>query len=244
MCTLTIRRTDDEVLFTMNRDERFDRGAEKTPQKWIFTNAGRPIWAPQDTDSQGTWAAVNENGDAAFLLNAYDEEQTDERAPRSRGEIIPHLLSQPDPKKALGDIHLENYAAFHLVLYVEDRLYHHSWNGHDPVSSELPQAEWVMMTSSRWNQRSVKDYRFAQYSAWLKDGAAFLGDLPAFHLQQEPGKKEWSVLMQRAQTCTRSITQISVRPEAIQMKYWPQPSGGEQKPSVIESFERRERQMA
>jgi len=104
MCTVTIRRGPEDLLVTMNRDERWTRDAERPPTLHP-AGPGRPAWmAPPDGERCGTWIGANDAGVVACLLNGYAPGDLDLFARPdvpSRGEIIPALLGYR-PEAASG----------------------------------------------------------------------------------------------------------------------------------------------
>ena len=76
------------------------------------------------------------------------------------------------------------------------------------------------------NGEAVAAWRGAEFARWREEGTAFRGAIPSFNLLQAEGKAEWSPLMERAASCTRSVTQVEAdfaRGE-IAMRHWPRES--------------------
>lgn len=70
MCTVTVHRSANRLLVTMNRDEARDRAPEVPPA--IHHNDVNWL-APSDSARGGTWIGVNDRGVVACLLNGYVE---------------------------------------------------------------------------------------------------------------------------------------------------------------------------
>jgi uncharacterized protein with NRDE domain len=69
MCTVTVLRSPERLLLTMNRDERRTRGEELAPRK--AGGGSSPAWiGPADGAKGGTWFGANDRGIMACLLNA------------------------------------------------------------------------------------------------------------------------------------------------------------------------------
>lgn len=230
MCTTTINRSQTGLLVTMSRDEARTRPPELPPMP--HQAAGLHWEGPIDPPSGGTWFGANEAGLVGCLLNGYVAEDFEVMAAgiikASRGLVIPALMACRTVREALD--YLESPAgqaltgdclSFRLVLADRERSIEYQWLVHGEASClELP-GEWVMRSSSFWNQDAVIAYREERFREWLAAGAGFRGDLPGLHLQREPGWEEWAVLMDRDFSSTRSISQVSIGPQGPRrMRYW------------------------
>ncbi|MEM9469270.1 MAG: NRDE family protein [Pseudomonadota bacterium] len=218
MCTLTIHINVGRTLVTMNRDEQRSRPVEHAPYLWEKHN----ILAPQDTKAGGTWIAMNDASLIACLLNGYRADDTD-KAFKTRGEIIPYILSQPEPSKAMRNLDYKGYGSFHLILIDHNIVKTYSWDGKDIKISEWPNQEWYFFTSSSFKQTEVQQIRRDRFKTWLEEGALFQGFLPTIHCQREDEKPAHSVLMSRDDACTKSITQFEITAKEKVYRYWPTP---------------------
>lgn len=201
----------------MNRDEARTRGAESPP---VLARADTGVcWlAPRDSDSGGTWMGLNDRGLVACLLNRYhDAEVPPPAGPHSRGELVPQVLAHATLPAARAwletSLDLQPYAPFTLVLADRWDRCALAWNGREAAWSALP-APWALVTSSFFEPARVLPWREQAFSAWLAAGAPFSGPWPAFHVLQPEGESFCAPLMSRAVSCTRSITQAVVRPDA------------------------------
>jgi hypothetical protein len=121
MCTLAVALGADRrwpVVVAANRDERLGRPAEG----WAVRAApqgGR--WAgPRDAEAGGSWIGVSDRGVVAALTNfhAPAEWYPDPRR-RSRGELVPLMLAQPDAaaaRAALAGLDPAAFNPFHLLV--------------------------------------------------------------------------------------------------------------------------------
>ncbi|MBI1289809.1 hypothetical protein GC173_01005 [bacterium] len=232
MCTLTLHRSGARQLLTFNRDERRSRAGE-LPPALSRPESGLAIAAPRDGAAQGTWIGVNSRGVAACILNGYRENDqyrhVDSTNNISRGRIIPLLLSAGGFRDVLQHIDKELdprlFLSFTLVVIGEANAIVVQWDGFENLDVRRLDAEWEMITSSSWNRDAVLEWRREAFEAWIRSGATMKGDLPALHLLQPPDLAEWSPLMARAETATRSITQVDLDPQGgrAEMLYWPVP---------------------
>lgn len=232
MCTVTLHRGANTLLLTMNRDEKRTRAPEVGPRLHRCEPTGVSWIAPLDGERSGTWAGMNSRGVAACLLNGYDPSDERRRAAGemmlSRGNLIPELLAM----RSLGEALLwlqekfapTPYASFRLLLADRQRVASVIWTGQGSPEFSAPLGEWQMFTSSSWNAAEVLPWRERHFGEWLRDGAPFAGDLPAFHLSQPEAMAEWSPLMRRDITATRSITQLAIGPgNSAVLRYWQSP---------------------
>ena len=227
MCTVTVHRSADRLLVTMNRDEARDRAPEVPPA--IHHNDVDWL-APSDSARGGTWIGVNNRGVVACLLNGYVEgdnflrEKNTES--KSRGAIIPWLMTLGGAHDirdaAITNFDPHRFMTFSLIVVQHDSLDAYLWRGGGDLLHESHQGEWTFFSSSSWKTDEVIAWRRRAFDDWREGGGAAIGALPSLHLLRPEGKHEWSPLMDRERTCTRSITQIELsglRREAV-MRYW------------------------
>lgn len=225
MCTLTVKRKDGRVLVTMNRDEKKDRVPETPPYEWLSPK----IFAPQDGKGLGTWAAINAKGQIACLLNGYQQQYLGTDVLKSRGEIIPAVLSAQEPYEAAKKMEVDKYASFDLFVIDGAELKHYSWNGQDYNHRYIDGQEWFFFTSSSWNQQSVKQARQNAYENWFEQGALIEHNLPYIHIYESADLSAYSVLMEREDARTKSITQFECHNGGKLLRYWPDPHKDKEK---------------
>lgn len=220
MCTLTIHRGSDRFLVTMNRDEKRSRISEKSPFFWKDKN----IFAPQDTQGGGTWAAINNHGVVACLLNGYSAKDADLDVQTSRGSIVPYVLGSLDPFAAAEKIKAQDYASFILYIIDDEKAYEHAWDGKTFNVYELKNTDWLFFTSSSYLQDEVKENRSEVFRGWEGRGASMVGVLPDIHILKNHEDKAFNTLMSRDDACTKSITQFEVGGAQQKIaRYWGQP---------------------
>jgi hypothetical protein len=227
MCTVTVLRGAARLLVTMNRDERRRRAEELAPR--LAGGGGRPAWiGPADSAKGGTWFGASDRGVVACLLNAYaagDLALLGRDDLPSRGGIVPSLLEHgPEQARAwLRDgLDPTPYPSFTLVVVAPGWGEAYAWRLDRGVTvSDIP-AGWSMVTSSLWRSREVVAWRQARFEEWLQAGAAEIEGVPAFNLLEAPGRREWSPLMTRPVSITRSLTQAELRAgwSLLTMRYW------------------------
>src|SRR6266700_456283 len=96
MCTLTFVANEGGYLLGMNRDEKITRG-HASPPAVVESGPSRAVY-PQDVEG-GTWMAANDGGNAFALLN-WNDVGVVHRKVRSRGCVIPSLISAASTRDA------------------------------------------------------------------------------------------------------------------------------------------------
>lgn len=234
MCSVTYLQQPGRSLLTMNRDERHERAAERPPEVVSGVSAELAIVCPFDGETQGTWIAANELGLMACILNGYRDLDRQARVGgerhRSRGGIVPMLLRRGGFAEAIAwlrnDFSPAGYPSFTLVVADGAKVVTARWEGEGELTLEWSEAGPAMFwTSSSWRAEEVLSWREREFEKWLGRGAPSAGELPEIHLLQPSGMAEWSPLMHRSYSATRSITQIARVDEArIEIRYWGRPS--------------------
>jgi uncharacterized protein with NRDE domain len=227
MCTVTVLRAGDRLLVTMNRDERRTRADELPPR--TAGGGAAPRWiGPADGDKGGTWFGANDRGMVACLLNAYEPGDValfGRADVPSRGGIIPELLSL-EPERAWRWLHSEfdpsPYPSFTLIVATVDAAGRFTWRLDAAHEIEPVSEGWTMDTSSFFMADTVLPWRQRMFNSWLESGAEEIHGVPAFNLLEVAGRREWSPLMTRPYSTTRSLTQAEIRPidGTIQLRYW------------------------
>ncbi len=229
MCTVTLSLNADELILTMNRDEQRSRGPE-------FPPALQPdgSFYPVDSATGGTWIGVNQPGVAACLLNNYraaEKMQKPQQPLSSRGLIIPEVLAHGEAEACLKFLatafNPTQYSPFNIILATNQGAFEASWDAVSPfILKPLNTADgMIMRTTSSWNSEAVCAWRAERFAEWKAESNAVNHRVLDFHRLQQPSKKQWSPLMSRTETSTRSITQmlLSFRNSQAELTYWPQP---------------------
>lgn len=245
MCMLTVHQSPEAIVATMNRDEALVRGPERPPQ--LYDTGDAPAWmAPLDSDKGGTWMGANTYGVIACLLNAYlpgESLRPDTSGKfRTRGEIIPALLQVGGAEAGLSwlreEFRPEVYPSFMLLVITSDKTLSYEWlRQGSPRVHEIDE-EWIIRSSAGWDSDEIRIWREEQFARWRAAGCENHDTLPAFHVMQDPDNVEWSPLMRREWSATRSITQACVFPAlgSVEMRYWPEPTPQSREPGAYLSI--------
>ena len=245
MCTLTVQLQRDRLLATMNRDEALTRASETPPRIHKIPGGGQWI-APHDGEKGGTWMGANTYGVVACLLNAYlpGESLLPDTSGRfrSRGELIPAVLEAGDVEAgiawATSEIDLQQYPSFNLLIFGSGIGKCLTWHKETDLVEHDINSEWTLRSSSGWDSQEVKAWRENIFANWHKSGQEMVDHLPKFHLIQEEGKEDWSPLMKRSWSATRSVTQAEVDAKSgkVVLRYWPDPHPDSKHPDVVETL--------
>lgn len=225
MCTLTWRAAAETGGYDLffNRDERHTRAAEFGPGE-RRTEGGVRYVAPVDGDHGGTWLVLNEHGVTVCLLNYYPR-GTVETGVESRGRLplrCAGCARVDDAVRELRAAEWGRYAPFHLVAVdAGGASVWMRWDGRMLHTAEAPE----FLTSSSFEPERVQAVRAARWAAWTERTPE---GLAAFQRQHDPAAGAESVLMRRADACTRSVCAVRVREGVRELRYEPM-TGGETK---------------
>lgn len=209
----------------MNRDERRSRAPEIIPR--IYEEAGVQYAAPRDGEAGGCWIAVNEYGVAGCLLNDYANVGQDDGPRPTRGEIIPRLLQYGGWSSCSGaacEFDPKAYAPFTLLLVSLHGAAVWRWKGSGEFEHEELSPGWSMLTSSSWNSEEVEAERRRAFQEWIPaQNSTPANDWPSFNLQRWPGREEWSPMMSRPSSATRSLARVAIGETRAELVHAPAP---------------------
>lgn len=227
MCTLTLiaphpahvtaNDASPILRLVMSRDELRTRPRALAPA--IHTVAARSILMPLDPTSQGTWIGINDRGIFAALLNLTEPDHlaSPPKAALSRGTIIPAILHHDTLDHACSAAQTllnDDFLPFRLLIGSLDGAYllHSRARSVEPLS--LP----LLLTSSGLGDHLVHRPRSDLFASTLaRDLSPSSQD--AFHRHIFPDQHHLSVLMDRADARTVSITTLELSPHAVTMLY-------------------------
>ena len=223
MCTVTVIQLEGGGFrLVTNRDESPDRPAATQPE-WHEGIAGsadgaRALW-PTDGLAGGTWVAAGEHGLALTLLNGNLGDRAvlpDPTRRQSRGILIPRLIGCPDAlatHDALAGFELDRFEPFRLVAADAAeglRIVESFWDGRSLQTTDLGSGPACFASSG------LGDEQVQPRIPLFAELVVAAGPTPAaqdrFHCHQWPDRPEISVLMERAEARTVSITGVEVRP--------------------------------
>jgi hypothetical protein len=222
MCTVSWLHEPRGYQLFCNRDERKTRKPAAGPR--IHRRDGVWFLAPEDGEAGGTWIGTNEFGLTLCLLNGRGSARIPER-PRSRGLLLPDLLSSVSIEEALERVDrfdLSFYAPF-TVAMLEPGCHAGlaEWNGRDRII--LPFGEpFLPLVSSSFDPDGVARSRRDQFRRQLSQTGRERGEAhQSFHRSHSPDAGPYSPCMHRADAETVSFTWVRVNALRAEWRHTP-----------------------
>lgn len=222
MCTVTILPLKPGITrLVCNRDEQRSRALALPPRH--YSNQGIDYLAPLDPESDGTWIAVNQAGLLFALLNR-SAGDCDERkiVRRSRGKILPSLQGATSIETAVDTMRrlkIYDFAPFRLVINDGHQIAELLNATNRLIVLQYPLIKPVMFTSSGLGDHLVDPLRRELFQSILGARIATEAQQNAFHRHCWADHPELSVLMNRPDAATVSITEVVMTPRLATMTY-------------------------
>jgi hypothetical protein len=218
MCTASWAPGPDGYTFCFNRDERRTRAPALDPS--VREHDGVRYLAPLDGDFGGTWIAVTAHGLSFGLLNRYQLEPVAEpEEPRSRGLLIPELVSSADlltVASRLEQIEIARYRPFTLIALAPGHAaLLAAWDGRQ-VRLQRHVAAGLLLTSSAVDEPEVAAARVQLFTSLPEITGA---SLETTHRSHVPERGARSVCMHRPDAQTRSYTRGVVTPAQVTLHH-------------------------
>jgi hypothetical protein len=224
MCTLSFLPEKDGYVVAMNRDEQRQRAAALPPA--IRRVGDVSLLYPQEPGG-GTWIGVNSHGNLLALLNWYSmgKRNLGEKS-RSRGELIPALLLEPDAgsaKRALRQFDFAGIYPFRLfgIFPAERVIREWRWDA-DQLTTKFHEWGRHHWFSSSWSDVRAEAERGSACERTWREGLAdpihWLRRLHASHIP-EPGP--YSICVHREDAATVSYTEVRWGCGQLRMRYSP-----------------------
>jgi len=174
-------------------------------------------------------AAANDAGLAATLLNLNLPDRPAERRARSRGAIIPTLMSCGDAEQAAAvarDLLPGDYEPFRLVIVDERAVFLVRSDGNRLTVDRLgsPGSGPMLFTSSGLGDHLVEPPRRDLFDEmFAAPPATWLDAQQRFHAHRWADRLPVSVRMSRDDAKTVSITELDIGDRTAAMRYWADP---------------------
>ena len=225
MCTVSWLALAGGYELFCNRDERHARKAALPPAFGV--TRGVRFVAPTDGEAGGTWIGVNEYGLTLCLLNRYaDGEAPDAREFRSRGLLLPDLLSRTDTTgvlRAAAGADLSRFPPFTLLALAPGPAASVvSWTGRRLLAAADDSDSPMPLTSSSFACAEVTRVRRELFRS-VAAGSADPELYARYHRSHSPGPGPFSVCMHRREASTVSFSRVSVNTRAVEFFYQPGP---------------------
>lgn len=209
MCTLTVGRHSEALIFTHNRDESVKRGLATGPA-WHTTD-GVAMLHPIDPLGGGTWWALDNKGQCAFLLNGgFEKHQRQLPYKHSRGLIPIQVLQSANIQQFVNTYSFEGLEPFTLIAYMHQQLYELVWTGDQVHFDEIIVDHWRIWASSTLYPPEWKAARVQWLEQWLLTKNSIDANcLWDFHHATFTEEQAYDMLMEREKHLrTVSVTQI------------------------------------
>jgi len=220
MCTVSWAFSSEGYDLFFNRDEQKSREGAMPP--CVREKAGSKYLAPQDSRSHGTWLLVNEFGISIGVLNHSDPLKENGRFV-SRG-LLPLMgigcSTVKDVIEQIRSIELADFNSFHLLaLGPKGELCLLTWDGVS-VTEDHGDAVKLPLTTSSYQSEEVVSFRknlFSKMTDDVDDGVSEA--LKKYHHTHNSNVGPFSVMMNRSDACTLSISHIKVDTDEVQFRY-------------------------
>jgi transport and Golgi organization protein 2 len=221
MCTVSVVPLANGFRVACNRDERRTRARASGPI--VHTAAGTTSLWPVDPVSGGTWIGGNDAGLVLVLLNrATASGRPTTPQPLSRGTIIPPLLETPSVQAAMNAasrLDALRFEPFTLVALQREQGFSMTTTAPRRTIRSLDLSRPLFFTSSSLGDELAARWRAPLFATLVERGANRLEDQATFHRHRWNERPELSVLMNRSDAATVSITTIDVTDRRIHMRY-------------------------
>lgn len=212
MCTVSLIPGRESFFLTSNRDEKKIRRQAIPPA--IYQCKGARLLYPRDADAGGTWIAINQNGNAAVLLNgAFVKHKPRPPYNRSRGLVLLDIIAAKEPFRFFGLMELENIEPFTVIILEQGCFYECRWDGMEKHLKQLQYNQPYIWSSVTLYAPDTIQKRESWFEEWLRKNAEPSQDpIMGFHRFTGDGDKENDLCMNRSgQMLTVSITSIEIK---------------------------------
>ncbi|HEU0136493.1 MAG TPA: NRDE family protein [Flavobacterium sp.] len=219
MCTVTFAAINGRTVITSNRDEQVVR---PSMQPLVYSVGHKRLLFPKDPRAGGTWFSVDENGNAAVLLNGGFEKHVRKSSyERSRGLIVLDIISDASPIICWKQINLTKVEPFTLILFESQNLYQLVWDGFQKHCQHLDSRQSYIWSSSTLYPAAVRAQRQLLFTKFIYDHIDVTADeLFDFHKNTSPLDHENGLVINRNGILkTLTITQAIISEESTLVKH-------------------------
>jgi len=220
MCTVSFIPVKDKIFLTSNRDEKVQRKSAFPPS--VYWNTGNGLLYPKDADAGGTWIALQQNGNAAVLLNgAFTKHISQPPYRLSRGIVFLDIIGALRPCFAFTKINLDNIEPFTIIIFENYSLFECRWDGLQKHCKQLKNCKPYIWSSATLYEQDVVKKRENWFTQWLnKNPHPTQEDILKFHQFTGDGDSNNDLKMNRdGKMLTVSVTGIELNEYAGKMKY-------------------------
>ena len=220
MCTVTYVPCREQYFITSSRDEKNTRKTAIPPAVYVINK--KKLIYPKDGDAGGGWIALDENGNAAVLLNGAFNKHIPEPSYRmSRGKIFIDIISDETPLQKFQRLSLLQIEPFTLVLKEQRNLYECRWDGREKFDQQLKINYPYIWSSVTLYDDTIIKKKEQLFACFLKrNPRPSQKDILEFHQFTGDGDEAKALLMDREDNySTVSITSMLLTAGRGSMKY-------------------------
>ncbi len=188
----------------------------------IYWGNGSGLLYPKDADAGGTWISLQQNGNAAVLLNgAFTKHIPQPPYRHSRGIIFLDIIGAARPCFAFTKINLQNIEPFTIIIFEDKCLYECRWDGQQKHCIQLKNYRPYIWSSATLYAPEVVAKREFWFTQWLnKNPYPKQEDILQFHQFTGDGDINNDLMMNRdGKMLTVSVTGIELDKYAGKMRY-------------------------
>lgn len=206
----------------MNRDELHSRQAAFPPR--IFEIDGMEVAYPREA-SGGTWIACADAGNLLALLNWHVSAGAEQiEHPRTRGSLIPALITAPNSAEAtarIGRLNLDAFLPFRLVgiFRAQADVCEWRWDRSNIRNIHHPWARRHWFSSSISDARATEERLRAIESVAGTSSLLDEASLRSLHSSHDPAPGPFSICVHRPDASTVSHTMVRCDDDTISMGY-------------------------
>jgi hypothetical protein len=177
---------------------------------------------PIDPVGGGSWIGVNDAGLVAAVLNRHDGPAASRASFSSRGAFVRCALACESIEAAMASVETldpTRFQPFRLVLAQDSQIGLVAGNTREFVHAQSTLVQPAMFTASSLGDVFVDLPRRRLFECLMGRSDDRLRAQSLFHRHQWPGRQDISVLMERGNAATVSMTTIDVRNDGIELEY-------------------------
>lgn len=220
MCTVTFIPVDNGVILTSNRDEKIMRSLAHPPS--VYKSKSNILIYPKDSFANGTWICLNDNGNAAVLLNgAFYRHESNPPYRKSRGLVLLDIIDSSNPLTGFDEIDLRDIEPFTIVLYACSELHELRWDGARKFANKKDTSLSHIWNSATLYDENVIELRKSWFESWkMKNEIPTIDEILNFHKFTGDGNSEHDLMMSKeGMWSTVSITSLQVLSDKATMIY-------------------------
>jgi len=209
-----------------SRDELRSRPRALPPREVKLSSGGHAVF-PVDPisvdDMPGTWIAASDAGLVLTLLNGNPSPPVDlppKDALQSRGTLIPNLIDQPDAHsaiKALISVAFDCFAPFRLIAVDSSIIIDAIWDRSELTVSHH-RLKPICFASSGLGDELVQ-VRLPLFAQLCNNRQMSPEAQDEFHAHRWPDRPHLSVMMERDDARTVSVTSVDVDQSGVTLRY-------------------------